>query len=144
MINHYVETQDFNRAIELYEKMGELEIKGNSMVMNQMLKVSAFKGNTDLAVHVLREMDERKIEPWKYLIVRIWNTKNMPDRLHVEMIKYRHWVDNSKRGHRRFKGSHVGRKEEPSTQYAYSRYTPHTKKYMKRPKKSSTNKRAGN
>ncbi len=59
LINHYVEIQDYDRGIELYEKMGELGIKGNSMIMNQVLKVSALKGSTDLAVSVLREMNVR-------------------------------------------------------------------------------------
>ena len=134
LINHYTETQDFDRALELYEKMKERGIQGSKMIMNQILKISAFKGDTDIAVHCLREMDERNIEPYMYLLRRIWDTKNMPDRLYVEMAKYRHILDNTRRGHRRFKGIHIGRKTDPGMQYFHSRYKRHKKKFMKRPK----------
>lgn len=133
LIDHYTEIQDFDRSLELYEKMRERGLQGNKMIMNQILKISAFKGNTDIAVHCLRDMDERGIEPYMYLLRRIWDTKNMPDRLYVEMVKYRHFLDNTKRGHRRFKGIHPGRKSDPNMQNFYQRYKRHNKKFMKRP-----------
>ena len=58
----------------------------------------------------------------------------MPDRLYVEMVKYRHVLDKTRRGHRRFTGIHMGRKKDPGMAYFDSRYRPHNKKFMKRPK----------
>ena len=44
----------------------------------------------------------------------MWNSKNIPDRLYAELLKYKHLVHHSSKEHKRFKGIRKYRKGEPA------------------------------